>query len=385
MSKKEDAHSVMDGSSRGSSSVYLNRALNAGGSQGGAGGKKALTRFYEMPIDDITPRPINNFRQYQIEELADTIHRDHDILLHPITIIKPSFLAEDSDVIKAFKEKDVDISSVKYMIVSGERRYHAWQLLRKREAEEIAKSGANRNNKFDNIPVKELTSDDAVIEELLYEDANSSARELSPLEGLLHIKKVIDEVVSPDEKAAAVREMKEAGYDGYAEMDIPKDVYKAERKFNQAKFCHYHLTKELKVENWSLKQVEYDLCILNKCIPEIVEAILKEGFKTGNARPLTALKPEDQKRLLDIWREDGLDAFNSELDKIKNKGQTEKKKEITKSVAKKKLKSLIKQIEKYQKEFEQMTGEISKSGKEYTAEIARVIKKCKEGLEQIDQ
>ncbi len=385
MSKKENAHSVVDGSARNTSARYINNVFNPGGNQGQTSQKKSLSRFYDMSIDDITPRPINNFRQYQIEELADTIHRDHDILLHPITIIRPSFLSEDSDVIKAFKEKNVDISTVKYMIVSGERRYHAWQLLREREAKAIEESGANRGNKFDFIPVKELTSDDAVIEELLYEDANNSARELSPLEGLLHIKKVIEEVVTPEDKARAVHEMKEAGYDKYADMDIPKDIYKAARKFNQAKFCHYHLTKEMKVENWGFKNVESDLSIINKCVPEVVEAILKEGFAIRNARLLTSIDADAQRRLLALWRREGFTDFDNEVKKVRSAGKAESKREVTKSVAKKKLKSLIKQVEKYQKEFENLSEEISKGGKSYTENIVVVMKRCRESLEKIEK
>lgn len=151
-------------------------------------------QFQQIPIDQITPRSINKYAQTRIDRLAKSIKATNNRLIHPITIVRVEDLSEESDVIQKFKNQGVDISTLKYILVSGERRFRAWQLLREEEKEKL-EGTIGLINKFDTITANVLTREEAKKEEVFYDDSNIESRQLTSTEAMTIIKKALVEAV----------------------------------------------------------------------------------------------------------------------------------------------------------------------------------------------
>jgi len=177
-------------------------------------GDDPLTVFRQVSMDDITPRFINKYRQSRIEQLASSIQNTNNRLIHPIVLVQASDLPATHEVRVAIEAQGKSISDYKYIIVSGERRFHAWQLLRQREAERIGNK-IGIHNQFDTITANILSKTEAINEKAFYSDANNQARYLQNLRhGAARRRTYVGEASSPPqmkvvEEASSPPQMKE--------------------------------------------------------------------------------------------------------------------------------------------------------------------------------
>ena len=93
--------------------------------------------------------------------------------INPITVVRFEDLPEDGSVIKRINrlgKKPSDLTP--FIIVDGERRYNAFQLLRK----EYSTEHSDEANIFDRITVYVLTKEQAKKEEIYHNEANLQGR-----------------------------------------------------------------------------------------------------------------------------------------------------------------------------------------------------------------
>ena len=384
---KNPVHNVMEGGGAKKSNLV---GMTVGGKASGNMPQRERTalKIVDIPVGEITPRPINNYRQYRIDNLAESIRNTHNTLIHPIVVCKPTDLPEDHEVRAKFEESGTDITAIKYVVVAGERRFRAWMQLWQEEEEHP--TNRNKPNPFNLITARILTREEAQDEMRFYAESNDEARQLTALEGLLHIRSVIDEVQTDEQKVDAIKQMKEAGYDVYANMDIPKDIVKAAKKFNQAKFCHYYFTEELGIDSFSLDSIKWDLAVFNNCCEEVIDAIMKDGFAIGAARNLVSLSKnptenkELQKGLIKVWKESGADAYKEELEQIKSgNGKAKAKGHITHKDAKKCADGIIKHIQKDRKSFKEIADKLGKDEQESAKKILKELDDCMAKIQSI--
>ena len=90
------------------------------GNAGSEEGLESRVRYEEVNVDDITPRLINKYSQSRIERLARSIRSTNNRLIHPIVLVKPEDLPENSPLLKKIKEsgvlEDPILSDMKEMI-----------------------------------------------------------------------------------------------------------------------------------------------------------------------------------------------------------------------------------------------------------------------------
>ena len=346
---------------------------------------RKANNFELIPVEDITPRPVNNYRQYRIDSLAKSIRNTNNTLIHPIVVVRPSDLPENHEVLKKFAEVGVDVNELKYVIVAGERRYRAWLQLRAEEEKNPTDPFAD--NPFNNITARVLSKREARSEENYYTDSNDQTRQLTPLEGLMHIQQVISEIQTDEDKVNALKDMKEAGY---YEGDIPQDIMKAARKFNQAKFCKYYLDYELGIDNdWTESMLKTDLYVLGNCCEEVINAVFKEDFPIRSARDLGTLKAEGennfdvQRELLTVWKEQGNDEFRFQYAEIKKKESVPVKKRVTYKDAKKNITAMIKQAKKDRKALDDISKQLNKADSQNVAAALKSADKFVAELEEV--
>ncbi|MDO4477378.1 MAG: hypothetical protein Q4B93_05435, partial [Clostridia bacterium] len=180
--------------------------------------ENSRVKYVDINVDDITPRSINTYSQTRIEKLAKSIKNTGNRLIHPIVVVEPHDLNSDSEVIEKFKEKGIDPYSLKYILVAGERRLRAWKLLREEKQQELNElletRGIVEANPFDRITVNILTKEEAENELAFYKDSNDEARQLTPIEGILHIQDALSDTTPNEQKKAALIEM-------YGEESVP--------------------------------------------------------------------------------------------------------------------------------------------------------------------
>lgn len=264
-------------------------------------GNTSRLRIEEVPVDDIVPRAINKYKQSRISRLAKSIRNTNNRLIHPIVIMKGEDLDPTHDIYKKYVADGVNPSTIKYIIVSGERRYRAW--LRLREEENQRHYGEiGYKNPFDTITANILTKKEAANEQAFFEDSNLETRQLTSLEAILHIQEAIDEVQTEEQKKDALTEM---GFDS------------EKKKFNQAEYCKYYLENELGIENISIGTIKQDLGILNNCHPDVIDAIIEGKLSLGAGRDLYPLDVKDQLELLALYIAGKTDAYKAKIRKFK--------------------------------------------------------------------
>ena len=259
------------------------------------------TKFVDVPLNEITPRSINNYSQSRIERLANSIRSTNNRLIHPIILVRPEDLPEDHEVLKKYKEQGTDIKSIKYILVAGERRYRAMMFNYKQEQEKIEKdtSGMILSNPFEKITANILTKQEAQNEEIFYKDSNDEARQLTPIEGILHIKDALDNVKTDHDKKIALLEMNEG-----KEETIPQNDIQAAKMFNTAEYVSYYLENELGITGWTIPTIKKYLSIVNNCPKEVVDAIIDNKISSRVVRDWTKYPLETQKNLLYLYLED---------------------------------------------------------------------------------
>ena len=275
---------------------------------------KSRMDYNEVPIEDITPRPVNEYTQNRIENLAESIRSTDDRLINPIVIVRPSDLPEDSQILKKYKEENVDVSKIKYVIVAGERRYRACLLNRELKAKEL--EGKEFKNPYDTITANILTKEEAQHEEIYYKDSNDQARQITPLEGIKHIEGILKQIKTDEDKRKALIEMN--GEDG-----VPSDAEKAAKNFREDKYILYYLQKELGIEGWELSTIRAYSNVVKTCDKSIIDAVLAGEFPANQARKLVNLPKETQIQLLDIYKQNKA-KYQSDLKEILKAKKTEK-------------------------------------------------------------
>ena len=326
--------------------------------------KASRVAYKEIPVGDITPRPINRYSQTRIDKLARSIRNTNNRLIHPIVIVSASSLPDDSDVIKRFREKGIDVSTLKYVIVSGERRFRAWMELRK---EEEQRKGGELGfvNRFDTITANVLTATEASKEDVFFEDSNLEVRQLTPLEILLHVKDLMNDIQTEDEKTQALKE-----------MGAPEG-----KKYNQAEYAKYYLTNEIGLsKDISLSTIKNYQAILANCIPEIVDEVIQEKMSPGLARSLFALDEVTQKELLEIFKNDR-EEFNARLAAIKKANTAPRTTRKTHKDAAKAISDSLRKIKKDRAIISLLVKELGGEDKNNTEETVKIFDKFIKELE----
>lgn len=372
-SKLKQVNDITSGGGVERNSKFVNKLLNMDGETDGR------TAFNEIPLEDITPRSVNKFRQSRIDKLAKSIRNTNNRLIHPITVVRASDLPKDSEVLKAYENKGIDISSFKYIIVSGERRYRAFLQLREEEEaavnEKLSKGILSASNPFRTITANILTPAEAKNENVFYEDSNIEARQLTPIEAILHIKDAISEVTSPEEMRAALIEM-----NGGSEEGVPKSDVEIKKKFRTDKYCAYCLETDLGIEGVSESTIRNHLAILNNCPEKVVDALIDGSYTIREAKSITKYPKEVQEELLDLWRKDK-ELYAKKINELKNPSAIGKKR-YTRMDAKKQLKSYSEKNEKGMRDLKDIAEKLGAYDKEVLdkgiAEIEKHVQKIDE-------
>jgi len=267
--------------------------------------------YKQVKVEDITPRFINKYRQSRIEQLAASIRNTNNRLIHPIVLVQASDLPENHEVRKAIEEQGKSINDFKYIIVSGERRYHAWMLLREQEAARIGNK-IGLVNQFDTITANILTKTEAINEKAFYADANNQARHLSPAEAVWFIKDALKEVVTNAQKRDALIRMNNG-----SEIGIDEDPDKAARRFRVDNYCQMLLDQELGVTDWSPATIRNMATVAMNCDDKIADALLSGDYALREAKLIATLPASDQIHLLELFKDDRV-KYQQELEEIKN-------------------------------------------------------------------
>ncbi len=344
------------------------------GNAGSDDGIESRIHYEEVNVDDITPRLINRYSQSRIERLARSIRSTNNRLIHPIVLVKPEDLPEDSTLLKRIREAGMPTDK-KYIIVAGERRYHAWMLNRKMEQEKIDRSGFSRENPYDTITANILTSGEAKHEEIYYSDSNTEARQLTPVEGMLNVKDALDTIRTNEEKREALVQMNGGSEDG-----ISDDPDEAAKKFNTNNYVMYYLESELGITGWAPGTIKQYLAVVNNCAEEVIDAIIDGSYTERQSRRITSLSKEKQLELLELWKADEKGEYEKKLKKYL-KPETRKVR-VTHRDAQRQIKAIVKSMRKERDKLEEMRSKLGEADRE---ELKRVIKKMDGYIEEMEE
>ena len=323
--------------------------------------------FEEINVDDITPRSINQYSQTRISRLAKSIRSTNDRLIHPIILVRPQDLPENHEVLQKFKEQGKNIDEIKYILVAGERRLRAWKMNREEDQEKIDQLGLIQSNIYDTITANVLSKEEAKNEKIFYQDSNDEARQLTPIEGMLHIKDALNEIQTDHQKRQILIEM-----NGGSEEGIPATDYEAAKKFNVSEYIEYYLRNELGIEPWKPSTIRNYLSVVNNCCEEVIDAILKNEFYANDARRLTGLPPTTQRELLKIYKENPQE-FKFKIESIEGEKKDKKVKRFTHKDVKKQLENLIKKMEDSKEALNVLAGELGRDDREKTKTTIKQI------------
>lgn len=324
---------------------------------------RSRIEYNEVPIDDITPRPINNYTQSRIDNLAKSIRSTDNRLINPIVIVKPTDLPETSEVLKKYKNDNVDISNIKYIIVAGERRYRACLLNRKLFNDDP--NNLNIKNPYDTITANILTKDEAQHEEIYYKDSNDQARQLTPIEGIKHIETILNQIETDEDKQKCLIEM-------YGIENVPNDPSKAAKQFRQDKYILYYLSSELGIEGWQESTVRTYAKVVKECDPTIIDAVLAGEFPANQARQIYSFNKEAQIQLLDEYKLDK-EKYLIDLKELSKKSKTTVNIQKGKPIIDKELKNINKKINTSLKVITSQEEELGKTDRERLKEIYEEI------------
>ena len=399
MSKFEQRHGVIsDASGASGKPQIVKRVLET--SRNDEGVYDSELDFKEVPLSEIIPRSINRYRQINIEKLAASIKKNR--LIHPIVLARSEDLPETSEVVEQFKAKGQFPIPKKYVIVSGERRFRAFMLL----AEEYDKDHSGEFgyvNPYEAITANILSRREAKKEGLFFEDANLETRQLSPMEGVLHIKGAVDEVNTPDKKYLALVDMSKGEtlkglplkreFDKFKEDTKGREAYPfseselktLNRKFSEEKYCAYYLSEYLGIKDWSLAKIKQYHAVVKGCSDEVIDAVLDEKILYTEAFKIRTAPHEEQNRLLGIYLDKGRSAFLSEISALTEKaGASQEKDEDLKASQEKAYKTdqrYSEDLKKKKKNLERLSKNIGGSAK---GKIDSLIRKMEALIKEAD-
>jgi len=302
----------------------------------GEDASEPATVYRQVRLDDITPRFINKYRQSRIEQLAASIRNTNNRLIHPIVLVQASDLPANHEVRLAIEAQGKSVSDFKYIIVSGERRFHAWELLREQEAARIGNK-IGMVNQFDTITANILTRTEALNEKAFYADANNQARHLSPAEAVWFIKDALKEVSTPEQKREAMIRMNHGSTVG-----IDEDPVKAARRFRVDTYCRTLLDSELGVNDWSDSTIRNMATVAMNCDDAVADALLSGEFVLREAKQIATLPAPDQLILLELFKEDRA-RYQEQLDFVRGRFEKQPQK-VTHADTRKLLKASLRRL-----------------------------------------
>ena len=326
--------------------------------------------YEEVDINDITPRPINNYSQTRIAKLARSIRETNDRLIHPITLARPQDLPANNEVILKLKKEGKNIDDIKYIVVAGERRFRAWLMNREENQKRIDEQGLIESNSYDTITANILTKEEAQNEQRYYEDSNNEARQLTPVEAIRIIIVALDEVVTDAQKRRALIDM-----NGGSEEGIPVSDYEAAKKFNSVRFVRYYLEDELGIVGWSDSTIKQYISIVRNCTDEVLKAITDSKFPPREARKFTKLPHSTQNELIKIYLENP-EEYKLRNDSLMDPEKNEKAKKVKRFSHKdvrKQLTDLIGKMEEAKGKLELIAPELGRDDKASTKKTINQI------------
>lgn len=332
---------------------------------------RSRVTYNEVPIDDIVPRPINDYTQSRIENLAKSIRSTDNRLINPIVIVKPSDLPENSEILRKYKEEKVDVSKIKYIIVAGERRYRACLLNRELKAKEL---DAGIKNPYDTITANILTKEEALHEEIYYKDSNDQARQLTPIEGIKHIGTILEQINTDEDKRRCLVEM-------YGEENVVKNPSEAAKKFRQDKYILYYLSKELGIEGWEESTIRTYTKVVKECDPTVIEAVLQGEFPANQARKIYSFNKEAQILLLEEYKKNK-EKYQVALKALEQKSKKPQATIQGKAVIDKELKAINKKLSSSVKSIKTMEDELGKTDRTKLKKLLDEIEKISAEIEE---
>lgn len=333
--------------------------------------EESRINYVEVDVEEITPRLINKYSQSRIERLAKSIRSTNNRLIHPIVLVKPEDLPEDSKLLQKIKRSGVPIDK-KYIIVAGERRYRAWMLNRENDH----KNFPGRSSVYDTITANILTAKEAKNEEIYYSDSNTESRQLTPVEAMLNIRDVLDTIKTNEEKRSALIWLKNGNAN-----NVPDDPDEAAKKFNTLDYTIEYLERELGIKGWARGTVKQYLAVVNNCDEQIIDAIIDGSYTENQSRRLTAFDKEQQKKLLVLWKKGKKEEYE-ELIKDLESEKRKKKKRVTHRDAQRQIKATIKALKKEREKLDEIRRNLGSADKE---EMKKVIKKIDSFIEQMEE
>lgn len=225
---------------------------------------------FDIPIDDIQPRAVNNYSIFGIEELAGSIERTG--LQQPIVV------------------KENSGSGAKYVIVAGERRYTAMKYLRDKYQKE---NNVVKTDLFGTISGFILTGDDEDKEDAIYHDTNDYSRQLTNFERILRL--------DPD----MIDMSKESWQEKYLTLCNPDKLEdwkngKFECKGNIQEKCEYicaMITSTDPNVDISIKTVRNYLTFIERCGDDLKYAIMKGVIPLRTAMNSLSFLPRSEQTL----------------------------------------------------------------------------------------
>ena len=312
-------------------------------------------QLYEIPVEEITFRPINNFKQEGIPELAKSIKLNGSRLIHPITLVRLEDIPEGSPLMQAFKDKKVKLDGIKYVISAGERRYRAWCMLRDEEKKIRGKDAIG--NKYDTITANILSQSEAKKEANFAIDSNLHSRHITSLEYVLNVSDIVNKVKTNEEKRDALIKM------SGTEEGISNDPEVAAKKYKKEEYAKYLLESKYHISEISGSTVKNSLRVIEYCTKEVIDAILQDKFNEKQAKRIASFSPKEQNELLKLWTKDKVEYEKRLTPSEDSQVITYRKREIA-SELKAELKTATKQREKLEDILNHVSSQYAKTIKD---------------------
>ena len=338
-----------------------------------AQGDVSRVNYQEVPVEDIVPRAINRYSQTRIDRLARSIRNTDNRLIHPIVLVKASDLPTTHEVYRKLVEQGKNPAELKYIIVAGERRYHAWMQLRAEEEKRLSGKLGVRNP-FDTITANILNETEALNEKAYYEDSNNQARHLSPAEGVWYIKDAMKDVSTDEQKRQALIKM-----NGGSDAGIDENPAVAARKFRADRYFKMLLEDDLGVSDWSEGTLRNMTAVADKCADEVADALIAGTFTLKEAKRITTLTHPQQRELLKAFSQDR-EIYEKLLTDYKGADEKAPRK-FTHSDTRRALKSMVKRIREDRAALQEIA---SGMGNGYNKVEQDSIKKIDNFLREID-
>lgn len=303
--------------------------------------KKSKFEVYDIPLDEISPRPVNEYILSDIQQLADSIERTG--LWQPI-------------ILRLNHDKNI---SRKYVIVGGERRYSAVKMLHEKYLQQNDKTMADM---FSSIKAVILSSADISKEESIYYETNDNQRVISSFERVLQSDPAVLNFDSEENRRKFI-------HDVYGNNDPGKIRY---TKKDKALWVLALIKKKNPSCEITLKTVQNMLAFIEASSKELIQGILNGIIPLRDGRYLANLTFTEQKEAVESA---GTDKYKALLSKAMNGN----KKQAVSPDTEKKYLSISRSLIKAGKDFAEIADTLDSktmngNQREYLKQIKAVIR-----------